>query len=174
MKYILIVLIGLSTLTGCKSSERNLVASATKAEVVQTAKSEILGVVDLVTKTDITELEVEVVKYEPVYYKRNGKDTVELKPVTYRRANKIKKAEEVVKIDTTSKRDVVKSSTEEVSNKKVESEYKFFNVISGVVRGLTQGILAPFAPFAWIIGLLLGIPVILWLKRKITGGEDKI
>lgn len=173
MRYLLIILLALLTVS-CKSSKRSLVTSATKVESVEAAKSETLGIVDLVAKADITELEVEVTKYEPVYYKHNGKDTVELKPVTYRRANRVEKTEEITKIDTTSKSQVVNTSTEEVSNRKVDSEYKFYNVVSGIVRGLTQGIFAPFAPFAWIIGLLLGIPLILWIKKKLTGGEDKI
>lgn len=167
-------MITLVTFTGCKSSKRSVVAAYAAEETLSKTKTETLGVVDTAVKIDLDELEVEVIKFEPVYYKKDGKDTVELKQVTYKRTNTKKVVEEVTKLDTTSTKSEQVETKQESDSKDVKSEYKFYNVISGLIKGLTEGFFAPFAKFAWILGVLLATPIVLWIKKKITGGDEKI
>jgi len=173
MRYLLIILIALITFTGCKSSKRSVVAASNLIEEKIEVKTETLGKVDTEIKTDLDETEVEVVKYEPVYYKKDGKDTVELKPITYRRINTKKIVEEVTKVDTTSTKSEQTENKQENNNRQVESEYKFYDALGSIVKGFIGGFLAPFAKFAWMLGALLAIPIIIWLKRKLTNLNKK-
>lgn len=172
MRYFIILILILFA-TSCKSSKRSVVAAANLVEERVEIKAETLGKVDTEVKTDLDETEVEVIKYEPVYYKKDGKDTVELKPVTYRRVDTKKLVEEVTKVDTTSTKSEQTESKQENSNRQVESEYKFYDAIGSIVKGVIGGFLAPFAKFAWIIGALLAAPIIVWLKRKLTKSDNK-
>jgi hypothetical protein len=172
MKYLFILLTLVFTLS-CKSSKRAIVQSSNLTEEKIETKTETLGIIDSIVKIDQSEIEIEITKYEPIYFKQNGKDTVVLKPITYKKINSTKSIEEVTKVDTTSLKIEKIKTSQDSSNRKLDSEFKGYNVISSLTKGIIGGILSPFLRYVWVLGFILIVPIIFWIKRKISNNKSK-
>lgn len=148
MKYLITVLLILTTLASCKSSKRNLITTSSTTEEKAKTKIEILGLTDNVIKIDLSEFEAEITRYEPIYFKQNNKDTVILKPTTYKKSNINKTIQEFVQIDTTTTKLEQNKITQESTSRYLDSKSQGFDIIK-------------------IAGWSLLIFICVWVYRKI-------
>lgn len=112
------------------------------------------GIADLITINDIISKQFEIIRYEPVYYIKEGKDTVEIKPTIYRKLEIENKSEEFVKIDTTlsvnKNNNVVDIKDKSEEDKVVEKSKGFNYFLYGIIVGLL---------------IMLSIPLIRFIKK---------
>jgi hypothetical protein len=104
------------------------------------------GLGELVNFEDIISKDIEIIRYEPVYYTIDGKDTVQIKQVIYRKSDTSKKIERTVKVDTSlliSKNNNIVDIKDNSENIKVVEKSKGFNY--------------------FLYGILIGILIILFL-----------
>lgn len=167
MKNIILILI-LFFFTTCKSKEK-FVQIDTK-DSISTSKNdiEIKGLITKFNEFDLTTNEYEFTKYEPIYYKKNGKDTVELKPFTVKKKKTEENKKETVNIDTTSKKTEVRETTLTTDNTNTESKYEGFDIIKSIVNGVVTFFVGPFKLVLVALGILLLIPLYRLIKRLLT------
>jgi PBP1b-binding outer membrane lipoprotein LpoB len=175
MKHRIIVLIILFLfIAGCKSSKK-AIQYDTYAQTEQKAQvQETLGLVDSSIFIEMSTRETEVIKYEPVYYQKDGKEVVELKPVTYRKINTNKKTEETIKIDTTSTSSELSLNLELSDNTSIKKEFKGYDILGSIISGVTTVLTGPFKYMLWLIGVIFIIPIYRFIKRKIKNNSPKI
>lgn len=172
MRTLVVLLIAAFTFS-CKSAKKytkyNTVSEVRALSVVDS----IAGDIDTEIKIDVSTVEVEVTKYEPVYFKQNGKDTVVLKQVTYRKVNTVKTEEQTISVDTISTKSSSKVTSQQTEEIVATSQFKGYNIVKDVVSSVVQGFLTPFLKYAWVLGVLLAAPIINWIRRKISQKEPK-
>lgn len=153
MKYLILFFL-LFTFTGCNGIKKLFKKDVEIKEENTVIVAKRNGLSDLVNFEDIISKEIEIVRYEPVYYTKDGKDTVEIKQVIYRKVDTSKKVEETIKIDTTTNitkaedNFVYKDKSEE--SKVVEKSKSFNYFLYGIIVGLL---------------IMLSIPVIKFIKK---------
>lgn len=166
--YIIKIFIGLLFITSfsCKSSKTNIVKDVEEKTSTVDNGIEIKGLITKFDDFNVKSNEVEYTKYEPIYYKKNGKDTVELKPITVRKVKKEEKIEKRETIDTTRVETVNEVKTELTDNTTIEREFEGFDIIKSIISGAVAIITGPFSGIIWLASILLAILLIRYIINK--------
>lgn len=166
MKYATILLI-LVLSFGCKNIKRFTKYNIQSNIEFLDNNSSTLGLIENEIKIDLNNTEIEVIKYEPIYYQQNGKDTVVLAQTIYRKSNITKTEQQTSSIDTT------QTSTTKGTKIKIQDNSTVEEEVKSVIGEIAKEFLAPIAKYSWIIGLLLIVPIIFWLRKKYFNIKSK-
>jgi hypothetical protein len=164
----IILILTILFFTTCKSKEKIVQIDTKDSTSISKNNIEIKGLITKFNEFDLTTNEYEFTKYEPIYYKKNGKDTVELKPVTIKKKKIQENKKEVINIDTTSTKSEVQEMTVSTDNTNTESKYEGFDVIKSIVTGVVTFFVGPFKLVLVALGILLLIPLYRLIKRLLT------
>lgn len=167
MKNIILILVIL-LFTTCKSKEKIVQIDTKDSTSINKNDIEIKGLITKFNEFDLTTNEYEFIKYEPIYYKKNGKDTVELKPITVKKKKTQENKKETVNIDTTSTKTEVQEMTVTTDNTKTESKYEGFDIIKSIINGVVTFFVGPFKLVLVALGILLLFPLYRLIKRLLT------
>jgi hypothetical protein len=175
MKYriILIIIIILLAITGCKSSKKTVITDINQTETVKEINEEKKGISAKISIDNFFSNNLEVTRFEPIYITLNGKDTVILKEVTYKQTNTNIIKEEKTEIDTTSRKNNKDNQSQLIDNSSSESEFEGFDIIKSLVSGVVAVLVGPFKWILWIVAALLIIPIFRFIKRLFTKKEIK-
>lgn len=170
MKKIILILTIL-LFTTCKSKEKIVQVDTKDSTSISKNEIEIKGLITKFNEFDLTTNEYEFTKYEPIYYKKNGKDTVELKLVTVKKKKTQENRQEAINIDTTSKKNEVNNMTVSTDNTNTENNYEGFDIIKSIINGFVTYFVGPFKLVLVALGVLLLIPLYKLIKRLLTKEE---
>jgi hypothetical protein len=175
MKIILRIIFGILLLASisCKSSKKFIDNDITKTKTEVTdgirATGTNLQVDNFNTNTHITEY----TKYEPIYFKKNGKDTVVLKKITYKRELKSEIGNKTESRDTTLIIEKTNISDTLIDNSVIKKEFEGFNILQSILGAIVSVLTGPFKFAIWIVAILLIIPIYRFIKNIINKRKIK-
>jgi len=152
MKKIFIIFTILLFTIGCKSSKK-IIETDIEETVVQ-KETEVInkGLSSTFSVSNLLSNEFVISRYEPIYIRLAGKDTVILKETVYRQIN-TRATEEIKKdLDTTKINKTSDLKSEFTDNSKKEIEYKGYDFIKSITIG--------------ILTILIVLVIFLYLKKK--------
>lgn len=166
LKIVLTILV-LSTIS-CKSSSK-LIDNDIQQTTIESkdgirANVSNIKIDDFNTNSYITEY----TKYEPIYYKKNGKDTVELRQVTYKKELKSETGKKVEGKDSTVVSEKTNTTNTLVDNSVIETKFEGFDILQSVLGAVVSFFAGPFKFVLWIVAILLIIPLYRFIKRLLT------
>jgi hypothetical protein len=166
MRYLILILILLSF--SCKSSKKYIQKDVqVKTEEIEKI-SETKGISSSFTAAQLLSSQLKVTRFEPIYVKLNGKDTVIFKETTYIQTDIVTNKEESLNIDTTSFIKESLNSLELTDKTEIKKEFKGFDILKSIIGGIIDVITGPFSWIPWIVGVSLIIPIYQFIKNKIT------
>jgi iron uptake system EfeUOB component EfeO/EfeM len=151
MKNLIFILFILFTI-GCKSSKK-IIENDIEETVVQ-KETEVInkGLSSTFSVSQLLSNEFIITRYEPIYIKLGGKDTVILKETVYRQINTRTTEEKKKDSDTTKINKTTELNTQFTDNSKKETEYKGYDFIKSITIG--------------ILSVLVIVLLFLQLKKK--------
>jgi len=168
MKYFNLSILILLLFTGCKSTNKFIDKDIKETIIEKEVQEEKKGISASFSLNQLLSTQLEITRFEPIYFRINGRDTVILKEIIYRQIDTSVTKEDKINIDTTSNIKKTDSSSEFIDNTKIEKEFKGYDILKSIIGGFATVIMGPFKWILWLIGLLLIVPIYRFIKRLLT------
>lgn len=165
---LLIILLFLIFLPGCKSSKSSTVTDITQTETIKESNEVKKGISAKISTDQSSSDAFKITRFEPIYLNIGGKDTVILKEVVYEQINTNSIKEETTSLDTTSTKNNIDNQSQFIDNSTSEKEFEGYDIIKSIIGGAVTVITGPFRWILWIVAALLIIPIFRFIKSKIN------